>query len=101
MLGNFLRPEIEDLIRARDFTALREALKALHPVDIGEILRDLPPEEEGALFRILPQETATTVVEKMNPAAQRRLMQSLGHKEAAAILNTMTPDDRTALLEDL
>ena len=101
MLGAILRPEIEELIRQRNFTALREALLELHPQDIAEVLQDVPPHEQAVIFRLLPLETATTVVERMNPAAQRRLIHSLGRKEAAAILNAMTPDDRTALLEDL
>ena len=101
MLGKVLHPEIEELIQARNFTALRDVLLELHPEDIGEVLQDLPPEDQGVIFRLLPQQIAAAVVEKMNTAAQRRLMHSLGHKDAAAILNTMTPDDRTALLEDL
>lgn len=101
MLGTFLHPEIEELIRQRNFTALREALLELHPQDIAEVLRDVPPHEQAVIFRLLPQETATAVVERMNPTGQRRLLRSLGGKEAAAILNAMTPDDRTTLLEDL
>jgi len=101
MLGIFLRPEIEELIRQRNFTALREALLELHPQDIAEVLRDVPIDDQAIIFRLLPQETATAVVERMNSAAQRRLMHSLGRKQTASILNAMTPDDRTALLEDL
>jgi magnesium transporter len=101
MLGTFLHPEIDELIRQRNFSALRDALLELHPEDIGEILRDVPPNEQCVIFRLLPRETAAGVVERMNSSAQRRLMRSLGRKEAAEILNAMTPDDRTALLEDL
>ncbi len=101
MLGTCLRPEIEELIKQRNFSELREALLELRPLDIAEILGDVPPQDEAVIFRLLPKALATDVFERMSSAAQRRLIRSLGQKEVAEILNGMTPDDRTALLEDL
>jgi magnesium transporter len=101
MLGTCLRPEIEELIKARNFSDLREALLELRPADIAEILADVPPQDEAVIFRLLPKALATDVFERMTSTAQRRLIRSLGQKEVAEILNGMTPDDRTALLEDL
>lgn len=101
MLGTFLHPELEELIRQRNFSALREAMLDMHPQDVAEILRDIPPQEEAVIFRLLPTELATAVFERLNSVTQRRLLRSLGRKEVADILNAMPPDDRTALLEDL
>ncbi len=101
MLGNFLRPEIEELIRQRNFSELRNALLELHPVDIAEVLADVPLQDQAVIFRLLPTNLAADVFERMESADQLRLVRSLGQKEVADILNEMTPDDRTALLEDL
>ena len=101
MLGTCLRPEIEELIKQRNFSELREALLELSPADIAEILTDVPLQDQAVIFRLLPKALATDVFERMTSNAQRRLVRSLGQKEVAEILNAMTPDDRTVFLEDL
>jgi len=101
MLGTALRPEIEELIQRRQFSELREALLELLPADIAELLADVPREDQAIIFRLLPTGVAADVFERMDARRQRRLLRGLGQEQVAAILNEMTPDDRTALLEDL
>ena len=101
MLGTAFRPEIEELIEQRNFSALRDALLELRPVDIADVLKDVPMEDQAVIFRLLPTAIAADVFERMEPLEQQALLRSLGQKQVAKILNEMTPDDRTALLEDL
>lgn len=101
MLGDLLLPEIEELIEARDFTALREALADLPPTDIADIFADLPPERVAVIFRILPREKATAVFEYLPIEAQESALRALGQEQVAAVLNDMAPDDRTTLLEEI
>ena len=52
MIGHLLKPEIAELIHARNFTQLRELLVGFAAGDIAEIFTDLNPEEEAVLLRV-------------------------------------------------
>ncbi|MFH0794539.1 MAG: magnesium transporter [bacterium] len=101
MLGHLLLPEIEDMIRAKDFAGLREAMADLRPPDVGELIEELPEEDQAVIFRILPRQVAAQVFEYLAVEAQESLLKSLGREQVGEILNAMAPDDRTALLEEL
>lgn len=96
-----LQPDLEEVIRARDFVALRGALKNLPPPEVAALLEELPTEDQVVAFRILPRETAADVFEYLNLEAQEQLLKAMAQGEVAAILNEMAPDDRTTLLEEL
>ncbi len=101
MIGKLLLPEIQSLIDARNFTALRELLVELEPVDLVDLINDLPESHEAVIFRILPRELAADTFEYLDLESQESLLKAMGHQEAASILNEMSPDDRTALFEEL
>ncbi|MCK6456183.1 MAG: magnesium transporter [Phycisphaerae bacterium] len=101
MLGELVLPELEELISARNFAALRDLLADLAPADIADLFSDLPPETIAVLFRLLPTEQAADVFEYLPVEMQEALIRALGHEQVAAVLNEMAPDDRTALLQEL
>jgi magnesium transporter len=101
MLGELLRPEIEELIEKRRFPELREALCDLPHEDIADLFADLPPEHVAVIFRILPRDKATLVFEYLPVETQEAALRALGQEQVAAVLNDMAPDDRTALLEEM
>lgn len=101
MLGQILQPEIKDLINSRDFSSLKEVLDDWTPADIADLLSDLPDYEQAILFRILPKDIATDTFEYLEVEVQLSLLKALGHEEVAFILNDMSPDDRTAMLEEV
>ena len=103
MVGNLLQPEIASMIDARNFTALRELFEEMPPVDVAEIILDLPEDEQVIIFRILPHALAADVFEYLDVDvdAQQQLLRGMAHEQVVGILNEMSPDDRTALLEEL
>lgn len=101
MLGQILQPEIKDLINSRDFSSLKEVLLDWTPADIADLLTDLPDYEQAILFRILPKDIATDTFEYLEVDVQLSLLKALGNEEVAFILNDMSPDDRTAMLEEV
>jgi len=48
MIGYLLRPEIEELIREKNWDVLRETFCQFHPSDIAEILTDVPDADDVA-----------------------------------------------------
>lgn len=101
MIGQILQPELINLIEQRNFHALKEILVEWTPADVAEVLSALPPKEGAILFRLLPKDTEIELFELLDDELQFELIRSLGRVETAAILNEMSPDDRTDLLEDL
>ena len=101
MIGSLLKPELAELIRARNFSQLREILVGFPAPDISEILADLSADDKAVLLRILPHQLATEVFDYLTVEDQEQLLHALGHEQVAQILNELPPDDRTALLEEM
>jgi magnesium transporter len=103
MVGKILIPEIEGMIAARNFAALRELFSEMAPADVAEIILDLPEDEQVIIFRILPHALAADVFEYLDVDvdAQQKLLRGMAHEQVVSILNEMSPDDRTAFLEEL
>lgn len=101
MLSKLLMPEIESLIAERQLSILKEILSDWTPADIADLILDLPEQEQVIVFRVLPFELASDTFEHLELDTQMGLLKAMGKGEASAILNDMSPDDRTALLEEL
>jgi magnesium transporter len=101
MVGRILEPEITSLIDARNFSALRELFSEMPPADVAEIILDLPEGEQVIIFRILPHALAADVFEYLDVEAQQQLLRGMAQEQVVGILNEMSADDRTALLEEL
>ena len=101
MVGNIILPEIRSLIAARDFNGLREIFKEWPPADVADVILDLEENEQVILFRVLPTALAADVFEYIGIEEQQKLLRAMAHEQVVGILNEMSPDDRTALLEEL
>jgi magnesium transporter len=94
-------PEIESLIAERKLSILKEILNDWTPADIADLILELPEQEQVIVFRLLPIELATDTFEHLEFDIQMDLLKAMGKGEVTVILNDMSPDDRTALLEEL
>ena len=96
-----LENEVTGLIEARKFIALRRLLETLEPLALADLITELGRENEAVVFRLLPKRLTIPTFEYLPVDTQEELLKSLGDKDVAAILDDMSPDDRTALLEEL
>src|SRR4030081_1427405 len=101
MVGKLLAPEIKSMIDARNFGALRELFSDWAPADVAEVILDMPEDEQVIIFRVLPAALAADVFEYIGIEEQQKLLRAMAHEQVVAILNEMSPDDRTALLEEM
>ena len=101
MVGKILIPEIKSLIDARNFGALRELFLDWAPADVAEVILDMEENDQVIIFRVLPSDLAADVFEYLDVDAQQQLLRGMAHEQVVGILNEMSPDDRTALLEEL
>lgn len=100
-MTNHTQPDLGEIIRRRDFIALREILKNWPAPDLANLIKTLAPEDQVIVFRILPRQLAADTFEYLELEAQEHLLKAMAQEEVAAILNEMAPDDRTVLLEEL
>ncbi|UFS70763.1 magnesium transporter [Geomonas sp. RF6] len=96
-----MHSELENLIHARDFASLRNLLSDYPPPDLARLLEDLIIEDKVIVFRVLPRRLASAVFEYLDIESQEELIKAMAKEDVAAILNDMSPDDRTTLLEEL
>jgi magnesium transporter len=101
MVGKLLAPEIKSMIDARNFGALRELFSDWLPADVADVILDLPEDEQVIIFRVLPAALAADVFEYIGIEEQQKLLRAMAHEQVVGILNEMSPDDRTALLEEM
>ena len=101
MLSKLLQPEIQSLIAERKLSILKEILSDWSPADIADLIVSLPAQDQVIIFRLLTNELAAETFEHLELETQKELLQAMATSEVAVILNEMSPDDRTALLEDL
>lgn len=103
MLGQLLKPEIEELIQNRSFRELRDILLEWNAPEIAQLIDLLPSVDDVVLFRLLPQQLAADTFEFLSREKQQKLVESLAQEKErlAALLNDLSPDDRTALFEEL
>ena len=93
--------DLDALIARHDFVTLRNYLTA-HPLDdLIEVLERFSTEHQAVLLRLLPRDMAATAFEELPQDAQEHLLKAMAHHEVAMLLNDMSPDDRTELLEEL
>lgn len=101
MLKELLRPEIEELIRTKNWSVLRETLEMWPAPELSEMLLSLPKADRVLFYRALPRHLAAEVFSHLESVDQDELLRDLTDEETRHLLATMLPDDRTHLLEEL
>lgn len=96
-----LKNEISALIARKDTAALKLYIKPWLPADLAPHLAELPVEGLAALFRCGSRELATITFGYLPVASQKKLLRLLSQEQAAALLNELPHDDRTAFIDSL
>ena len=96
-----IKSEISTYLRRRDYAGLKRLLEPWLPADLAPLIADLTVEELAVLFRASSRELAATTFTYLPIDAQKKLLKVLTQEQAAALLNALPPDDRTAFLNEL
>lgn len=92
----------EELVRSRRLRELRRKLVDMEPDEIASLLESVREEQHMALaFRLLPKDMAVGVFDRLDSATQHRLLETMANRAAGRLLEAMSPDDRTELLEEV
>jgi magnesium transporter len=101
MLKELLKPDLQDLILTRNWTALREVLSSWTTPEIADLLMDLDNTDQVLLFRSLDRNLSAELFSYLETEDQDSLLHQLTNQETRELLTGLLPDDRTTLLEEL
>jgi magnesium transporter len=101
MLKDLLKPEILELVEARDWRELRDVLSGWPAPEIADLLLHVRKEDRVLLFRVLQRDEAAEVFAYLDLDQEDALLRDLTDDETRRLLADLPPDDRTHLLEEL
>jgi len=101
MLAHLLKPEIDELIRKKDWITIKESLDDVPPADVAELLEDLEPEVAVVVFRLLKKSKAADVFTYLSSGKGVELLEVFSRQQLSDVMNNLEPDERVALMEEL
>lgn len=90
-----------ELLKNKEFKAVRSILDIMNEVDIAELLSDLDDKELIQAFRLIPKSKAADVFTDMSNSMQAYLVEKFSEKELTDILKELYMDDTVDLIEEL
>jgi len=96
-----LMAALKDGLSEHSWPHLRDLCLRTEPSVLADVVQELDDPDLAIIFRILPRKLTTTLFEYLDLDTQKRLLKGLAQEQVASLLNEMSPDDRTALLEEL
>lgn len=94
-------PSINSLIKEGDIEALTAALNALSSFELADLIVKKSKEDQSLLFSALSPSIAIQTFEFLPVHVQRNLLHTMSTMQTAALLKSLSPDDRTSFLQDL
>jgi magnesium transporter len=101
MLNVLIRPEVLELIEARRWSDLRDALSDSPAPEVADLVLHLRKDERVLLYRALVRRQAAEVFSHLELEQQDGLLRDLSDEETRFLLADLPPDDRTQLLAEL
>ena len=92
------RQILTDLLRKRDFKAVRSILEVMYTVDIAALLAELDDKEMILAFRLIEKAKAAEVFAEMSSSMQAYLVEMFTEKELKELLDELYMDDTVDLL---
>ena len=101
ILRYLLLPDILELVEAGRLNDVRSFLATQPAQEITELLDAVDDKSGVLIFRVLPRALAGEVFSLLEPSFQNVLIKNMTKDEVKQTLAELTPDDRTALFEEL
>jgi magnesium transporter len=101
MFDKLIVPDIREMLDENKLAEVRDVLDSWHPADLASIARSLPLNERVLLLTTLSPHVTAETFEYLNIGEQEQLLGVLPEPMSAKIVNGMSADDRTTLLEQV
>ena len=101
MEAQIVKDQVREFIASRNKVGLEELMESWIPDELFELCNELSIEEQVFLFNVIDREQACQTFEILEFSMQESLMDELRPRQLQLVLNDMSADNRTALLEQL
>ncbi|WP_405595265.1 magnesium transporter [Sellimonas catena] len=95
------RQILTDLLKKKEFKAVRSILEVMNTVDIAALLAELEDKEMILAFRLIEKAKAAEVFAEMSSSMQTYLVEMFTEKELKDLIDELYMDDTVDLLEEL
>ncbi len=92
--------ELDNLIKERNYYAIKELLKDIEPADLSLILQEFP-QKIATLFRLLPKDLAAECFVEMDSDYQETLLSSFTDNEMKEVMQELYIDDTVDIIEEM
>ena len=89
------------MLEEKKYTALREILTTMNPVDIAALFAGLQDRKIPVLFRLLPKELAAETFVEMDEDTQEFLIHGFSDNELKEVVDELFVDDAVDLIEEM
>lgn len=93
--------ELNELLKNKDITGLKNSLRRTNPVDIEEFMSDLDNEQSLIVYRLLRKDDAAEVFAELKHHDKHRILTSITDPEIDAIVTALNFDDVIDTLEEM
>ena len=93
--------KVLELIEKNDMTNLKKILEESDEIELLKTFHDLEEEEQVIIFRLLSKNMALNIFELLDTDEQQNLIKSFTNERVVEFLNTLAPDDRVKLLDEM
>ena len=101
MLNEKITPQLEELLAAKNYRAIKALLNGLTPQDIALLLDGAEESDVSLLFRLLPKELAAETFVEMEPEAKELLIRGFSDNELKEVLDELYVDDAADIVEEM
>lgn len=101
MIIHLLKPEFEELIKEKDWVALKDILNDVPAVDVAELLEELDAEIAIVIFRLLKKQKAADVFTYLSSGKGVELLNMFTAQQLSEVMSNLEPDERVSLMEEL
>ncbi len=92
---------INELLSTGDLNGLKIAFENWLPTELAELIDEADDEQKVLIFKAIDREPAFETFDILDVNTQKALLKILPSRQVQLILNDMSPDVRTGLLEEL
>ena len=96
-----VKSDIQGLLETRDMQGLKALLEKWLPEELALLCQDLDLDDILKVFMAIDRDRAFSTFENLEISVQKSLVDLLPNRLLSLILNDMSADNRTALLEEL
>jgi magnesium transporter len=95
------KAEVAAMLANKDYAGVKARLAPWLASDAAPLLAELSIDLLAGLFRTCNKELGAAIFSYLDQKTKRRLLKTLTQPQAAELLNALSPDDRTAFINEL